>query len=69
MGSSYSEREGEEAISKELDRYDFFSKAPTFSTKLALVQPLAIIETTRTSYRLYYYLCFCNVEMIIQRLI
>lgn len=47
------EREGEEDISHELDRYDFFANAPSFSNKLALLKPLAIIETTRTSYRLY----------------
>ena len=47
------EREGEESISQELDRYDFFQNAPSVSSKLSLLQPLAIIETTRTSYRLY----------------
>ena len=57
------EREGEENISQELDKYDFFQNAPNFSSKLSLLQPLAIIETTRTSYRLYvvYFSALCAV--------
>ena len=47
------ERSGELDISKALDGYDFFSGYETFDSKLRLLQPLAIIETTRTSYRLY----------------
>lgn len=46
------EREGKQDISKALDEYEFFSGHPTFDSKLGLLQPLAIIETTRTSYRL-----------------
>lgn len=49
-----SEREGKEAISKELDTLPFFASYPSFDAKLSLLYPLAIIETTRTSYRLYF---------------
>ncbi|KAK8793838.1 hypothetical protein WA171_002968 [Blastocystis sp. BT1] len=53
MGTTYYvEREGKQDISKALDEYEFFSGHPTFDSKLGLLQPLAIIETTRTSYRL-----------------
>ncbi|KAK8824767.1 hypothetical protein WA538_005435, partial [Blastocystis sp. DL] len=48
----YIEREGEEAISEALNAYDFFHGHTSFDSKLRLLQPLAIIETTRTSYRL-----------------
>ena len=46
------EREGKEAISKELDKCSFFKNCASFDAKLSLLHPLAIIETTRTSYRL-----------------
>ena len=46
------EREGKETISKELDKCSFFKNCASFDAKLSLLHPLAIIETTRTSYRL-----------------
>ena len=50
---TYRERTGEQDISNALNEYEFFSGYETFDSKLRLLQPLAIIETTRTSYRLY----------------